>query len=247
MRLLRPNKAFQIIAHRGLSKRYPENTKAAYQAALSQQIDMLEIDLHMTQDGVLVGIHDETIDRTSNGKGAIKDYTLEALRAFNFSRQTEFAEHASIMTFDEILTLCKNFSKTLLIEVKKPKNYPNIGEQIIQKLKHHAFPMNRVIIQSFDHTFIQRLSENVPFLHYGVLVSKRKYWLKQPTFSEIAKYADFVNPNYQLINKKFIARAHAEGLKIMPYTVNDSQTAKKLIQMGIDGIITDMPDELFKL
>lgn len=247
MKLVRPNKAFKVIAHRGLSKRNPENTQLAYQAALSQHIDMLEIDLHMTKDGALVAIHDDTIDRTSNGKGAIKDLTLEALRAFNFSRQANFTVDASIMTFDEILTLCKKFSKTLLIEVKKPKNYPNIGAQIIQKLKHHAFPTNRVIIQSFDQSFIQKLAETVPYMHYGVLISKRKYWLKQPTFSEIAKYADYVNPNYQLINKKFISRAHAEGLKIMPYTVNDSQTAKKLIQMGVDGVITDIPDEIFKL
>ncbi|KIX90088.1 glycerophosphodiester phosphodiesterase [Staphylococcus microti] len=247
MKLARPSKAFKVIAHRGLSQQYPENTKRAYQAALSQHIDMLEIDLHMTKDGVLVGIHDDTIDRTSNGKGAIKELTLEALRSFNFSRQSDFAENVSIMTFDEILTLCKNYSKTLLIEVKKPKNYPNIGEQIIQKLKNHAFPTNRVIIQSFDQTFIQQMAEIVPYMHYGVLISKRKYWLKQPTFSEIAKYADYVNPNYQLINKKFIARAHAVGLKIMPYTVNDSQTAKKLIQLGVDGVITDIPDEIFKL
>ena len=247
MKLARPNKGFKVIAHRGLSQQYPENTKPAYQAALSQHIDMLEIDLHMTKDGVLVGIHDDTIDRTSNGKGAIKELTLEALRSFNFSRQSDFTENVSIMTFDEILTLCKNYSKTLLIEVKKPKNYPNIGEQIIQKLKNHAFPTNRVIIQSFDQTFIQQMAETVPYMHYGVLISKRKYWLKQPTFSEIAKYADYVNPNYQLLNKKFIARAHAVGLKIMPYTVNDSQTAKKLIQLGVDGVITDIPDEIFKL
>lgn len=247
MKLSRPNRLFQVIAHRGLSQRFPENTKLAYQAALSQHIDMLEIDLHLTKDGVLVGIHDDTIDRTSNGKGAIKDFTLEDLRTFNFNSGNEEIAEADIMTFDEILTLCKNYSKTLLVEVKKPNKYPNIGEQIIQKINHHAFPINRIIIQSFDQSFIKEIQQQVPYLNYGVLISKRKYWLKQPDFHEIAQYADYVNPNYQLVNKKFIKRAHAEGLKVLPYTVNDAQTAKKLMLLGVDGVISDVPDELFKL
>ncbi|UXR79135.1 glycerophosphodiester phosphodiesterase family protein [Staphylococcus sp. IVB6227] len=247
MKLLRPNKSFQVIAHRGLSQRYPENTRLAYQAALSQHIDMLEIDLHMTKDGMLVGIHDESIDRTSNGKGAIKDFTLEDLRGFNFNAQMKGDIDAPIMTFDEILTLCKNYSKTLLIEVKKPSKYPNIGALIIQKITHHDFPINRIIIQSFDQSFIKELQHQVPYIHYGVLISKRKYWLKQPDFYDIAQYADYINPNYQLVNKKFVKRAHDVNLQVLPYTVNDAQTVKKLIQLGIDGVISDIPDEIFKL
>lgn len=73
MKLSKPFKAFKIVAHRGLAEKYPENTKLAYQAALGRHIDMLEIDLHMTKDGALVAIHDETIDRTSNGKGKLKN------------------------------------------------------------------------------------------------------------------------------------------------------------------------------
>ncbi|QLK86262.1 glycerophosphodiester phosphodiesterase family protein [Staphylococcus sp. 17KM0847] len=247
MKLARPHKGFQIIAHRGLSRRYPENTKLAYQAALSQHIDMLEIDLHMTKDGVLVGIHDDTIDRTSNGKGAIKDLTLDQLRSFQFANQLDYTLGISIMTFDEILTLCKNYSKTLLIEVKKPKIYAGIKETLIQKIKYHPFPNNRIIVQSFDQSFIKALHQEIPYIHLGVLISKRKYWLKQPLFHEIAQYADYVNPNYQLVNRKFIQRAHEHHLKVMPYTVNDIQTAKKLIQLGVDGVITDIPNEIFKL
>ena len=84
MKIARPNQTFQIVAHRGLPEDYPENTLIAYKHALMLHIDMLEIDVHYTKDKQLVIIHDDTIDRTSNGKGKVKDYTLEELREFDF-------------------------------------------------------------------------------------------------------------------------------------------------------------------
>ena len=84
MKIARPNHSFQIVAHRGLPEDYPENTLIAYKHALMLHIDMLEIDVHYTKDKQLVVIHDDTIDRTSNGKGKVIDYTLDELREFDF-------------------------------------------------------------------------------------------------------------------------------------------------------------------
>ncbi|UEX90957.1 glycerophosphodiester phosphodiesterase [Staphylococcus ratti] len=247
MKLSKPFKSFKVVAHRGFSESYPENTREAYQAALGRHIDMLEIDLHMTKDGALVAIHDDTIDRTSNSKGAIKDFTLETLRDFDFGSWKGLNHKAELMTFDEVLTLCKNYSKTLLVEIKTPKNYPGIEKAVLQKIKNQQFPLHRIIIQSFDTKSIQTFHTLAPYLTLGVLISKRKYWLKQPPYKDIATYADYINPNYKLINRKFIKRAHQEGLKVIPYTVNDIDDAKKLIKLGVDGVITDAPDRLFKL
>ncbi len=247
MKLIQPPKHFQIVAHRGFSKMYPENTKSAYQAALGRHIQMLEIDLHMTKDDVLVSIHDDTIDRTSNHTGEIKSYTLDALREFDFGSWKEGSKKEEIMTFDEVLTLAKNFSKTLLIEIKKPHLYPGIEEAIIQTIKKHNFPFNRIIIQAFDQKSIQKLHDLAPYIQLGVLLSKRKYWLKQPSFQELAQFADFANPNFKLVNKKFISKAHQHHLKVIPYTVNRMGDAKRLIQLGVDGMISDAPNELFKV
>ncbi|MCE4966804.1 glycerophosphodiester phosphodiesterase [Staphylococcus chromogenes] len=247
MKLNKPFKEFKIVAHRGFSEQFPENTREAYQAALSRHIDMLEIDLHMARDGALVAIHDESIDRTSNSKGDVASYTLEKLRSFDFGSWKKGHKEAEIMTFDEVLTLCKNYSKTLLIEIKNPKKYPGIEKAVIQKIKNAQFPYYRVIIQSFDMNSVQTFRTLTPYIQTGVLISKRKYWLKQPPFKDIACYADYINPNYKLANRKFIKRAHSENLKVIPYTVNDMKIAKKLIQRGVDGLITDAPSRLFKL
>ncbi|MBY7663785.1 glycerophosphodiester phosphodiesterase [Staphylococcus agnetis] len=247
MKLSKPFKAFKIVAHRGLAEKYPENTKLAYQAALGRHIDMLEIDLHMTKDGALVVIHDETIDRTSNGKGEIKELTLDELRTYDFGSWKAPYQHEEIMTFDEVLTLCKNYSKMLLIEIKTPKKYPGIEEAVIQKIKNQQFPHHRIIIQSFDMKSIQRIHTLTPYIKLGVLISKRKYWLKQPPFKDIAQFADYANPNFKLVNPRFIQRAHQEGLKVMPYTVNTVDDAKHMMKLGVDGLITDAPHRLFKL
>ena len=84
MKIQKPNTSFQIVAHRGLSQKYPENTVEGFKAALMQHIDMLEIDVHFTKDKQLVVIHDDSIDRTSNQKGKVKDFTLEELKQFDF-------------------------------------------------------------------------------------------------------------------------------------------------------------------
>ncbi|MBI5972743.1 glycerophosphodiester phosphodiesterase [Staphylococcus caledonicus] len=248
MKINKPNNEFQIVAHRGLSHQYPENTIEGFKAALMQHIDMLEIDVHFTKDNYLVVVHDDTIDRTSNGKGKIKDYTLEEIRKFDFGiKHSEKFANTTISTFDEVLELFNHYSKTLLIEIKVPKQYPGIEQAVLEKLEAYHVPSHKAIIQSFDANSVKRLAELRSKYKLGLLVSKKKYWYKQPNFEEIATYASYVNPNYKLVNKKFIARAHDASLKVMPYTVNMAKNVKDLIKVGVDGVISDIPDELFKL
>ncbi len=248
MKIIKPNAAFQIVAHRGLSHRYPENTIEGFKGALMQHIDMLEIDVHFTKDKELVVIHDDTIDRTSNGKGKVMDYTLEELRNFDFGvKHSKAFSNTKISTFDEVLEVFNHYSKKLLIELKVPSQYPGIEEAVLQRLKAHQVPSHKAILQSFDTESVKRLSKLQSSYQLGVLVSKKKYWYKLPNFEEIAEYASFVNPNYKLVNKKFMTHAHENGLNVIPYTVNKAKDVKKMINLGVDGIISDIPDELFKL
>ncbi|REH80536.1 glycerophosphodiester phosphodiesterase [Staphylococcus felis] len=247
MKIMKPQPEFNIIAHRGLSQRFPENTKSAFIAALSQHIDMLEIDIHRTKDGELVVIHDETVDRTSNHKGAIKDLTLKELKRYDFGGWKSKGDYESILTFKEVIELAKNYSKCLLIEIKKPANYPNIESDVLKVIEDCAFPISRIIIQSFDQLSIQRFRSLHPTLKLGVLLSKRKYWFKQPPFEKIAQYAQYINPEYSMVNRHFMERAKLYQLEVFPYTVNTSKDVKKLIQLGVNGVISDVPDELFRL
>ncbi|MGX0909609.1 glycerophosphodiester phosphodiesterase [Staphylococcus caprae] len=248
MKIARPNHSFQIVAHRGLPEDYPENTLIAYKHALMLHIDMLEIDVHYTKDKQLVVIHDDTIDRTSNGKGKVIDYTLDELREFDFGayRGDKF-KGERIPTLDEVLDLVDHFSKTLLLEIKKPSQYPGIEEMIVEKLKERSMPKHKVILQSFDFDCVKKLAEMNLEFELGVLLSKKQYWYKLPNFKEIAKVADYANPNYALVTKRFMKHAHEEMLKVLPYTVNESKAVKKLIDVEVDGVISDIPEDIFKL
>lgn len=248
MKIARPNQSFQIVAHRGLPEDYPENTLIAYKHALMLHIDMLEIDVHYTKDKQLVVIHDDTIDRTSNGKGKVIDYTLDELREFDFGayRGDKF-KGERIPTLDEVLDLVDHFSKKLLLEIKKPSQYPGIEEMIVEKLKERGMPKHKVILQSFDFDCVKKLAEMNLEFELGVLLSKKQYWYKLPNFKEIAKVADYANPNYALVTKRFMKHAHEEMLKVLPYTVNESKAVKKLIDVEVDGVISDIPEDIFKL
>ena len=153
----------------------------------------------------------------------------------------------SIPTFDEVLDLADNFSQKLLIEIKKPSQYPNIENMIVDKLKERQISKSKVILQSFDFDCVKKLSAMNLDYELGLLISKKKYWHKLPNFKKIAKVADYANPNYQIVSKKFMQLAHEEELKVLPYTVNKLKESQKLIDIGVDGIISDVPEDLFEL
>lgn len=248
MKLNRPNQAFQIVAHRGLPQDYPENTLPGYQAALKLNIDILEIDVHLTKDEKLVVIHDDTINRTSNGKGKVKDFTYEELLNYDFSADhTNQFKNSKIPLFEEVLTLIEGSSKKLLIEIKKPSQYPNIERKLIDAITASQVPSSQIIIQSFDQQCIESISNMTQEFELGVLISKKKYWYHLPDFEAISHYAQYANPNYELVSEKFMSKAHEEGLKVYPYTVNEIQDANHLIQLGIDGVISDVPNDIFEL
>ncbi|MCD8914878.1 glycerophosphodiester phosphodiesterase [Staphylococcus simulans] len=243
-----PSEDLQVIAHRGFSIDYPENTLLAYKAALSAHVDMLEIDVHLTKDQQLVVIHDDKIDRTSNGSGYVKDYTLDELKSYDFGswKDSTFAG-ARIMTFKEVAQLVKPYKTTLLIEIKKPSKYPNIEEILLKEIEENRLDADKTIIQSFDDKSIQKIAQLTNKFKLGVLLSKKKYLFRMPNFNKLAKFCDYANPNFELVNKKFVERAHIHKLEVMPYTVNDINDIRKLIIDGVDGIITDGPNYYFDL
>ncbi|MCS5350045.1 glycerophosphodiester phosphodiesterase [Staphylococcus aureus] len=237
----------QIVSHRGLPNAFPENTMSGYRQVMELDVDMLEIDVHLTKDQHFVVIHDETIDRTSDGKGRIVDYTLSQLKSFDFGSYKDVAfKGERIPTLDEVLSLCLKFHKKLLIELKNPKLYPEIERKLLTFLEGKKVDATQVVIQSFDIECIEKLKEIGCKHDLGVLCSKRKYWYRKPNFERIAQVASYVNPNYALVTRKFIDEAHRHQLQIMPYTVNKLKTGEKLIQMGIDGLITDEPKLFIK-
>ncbi|KKI54613.1 MAG: glycerophosphodiester phosphodiesterase [Staphylococcus equorum] len=234
-----------LVAHRGIATYFPENTMIAFKAALISDIDILEIDIHRTLDNQLVVIHDDSIDRTSNGSGKIKDMTLAALQQFDYgiTKDNKF-EGETLPTLDEVIKLIQDYPQKLLIELKQPQNYPEIENELIDALNAWNLPKNKVIIQSFNQKSMKTIFDMNEGYELGVLISKKKYWYKLPPFKSIAAYANYVNPNYALVTEKFLKSAHQYRLSVMPYTVNEHEQAKSLQKLGVDGLISDNPNDI---
>lgn len=238
-------KLIEVIAHRGSAGYAPENTAAAFELAIEMKADLLELDLNRSKDNELIVIHDDTLDRTTNGRGFVASYTLEELRQLDagswFSKK--FAGER-LMTFGELLDL--SYGRVgLLIEIKGPGSYPGIEQQIADELvarnMHTAAYNKRIVLQSFDASSVERFKRILPSVLTGVLVHQREQ-VTPPRLQQYAAYANYVNMSLPLATAKTIEMIHSLGLKAYPWTVRNRAEVQPLASAGVDGIITDYPD-----
>jgi glycerophosphoryl diester phosphodiesterase len=232
------------VAHRGATGYAPENTIAAFDKGVEMKADYIEIDVQRSKDGELVIIHDNTVDRTTDGTGYVKDLTFEQIRSLDAgSWKGEQFTGEKIPTFDEILD--RYHGKTgILIELKSPELYPGIEGQVAQKLKERNLdkPQNeKIIIQSFNFESMKITNSLLPKVPIGVLTSNRAHTTEQ-ALNEFATYADYFNPSYGIVSKELVDQVHSLGMKIQSWTVRSHEAAQFLLDMNVDGIITDYPD-----
>lgn len=223
-------------AHRGDSGRAPENTLAAFELALNAGADLLEFDVQMTRDHIPVVIHDEWVDRTSNGHGRVTDLTWAELKKFDFANNwgPEFTG-CRLPSLDEVLELGAGRCQ-MNIEIKNgPVFYPQIEETIIDRVKaHHC--REQVIISSFDHHAISRCHHLDPGIRLAYLISHLPLeigvWL--PTFRLYA-----LHPYFAYVTRDLVKECHQLGLKVNVWGTNNPADWAKLAGWGIDGIISD--------
>jgi glycerophosphoryl diester phosphodiesterase len=232
------------VAHRGATGYAPENTIAAFDKGVEMKADYIEIDVQRSKDGELVIIHDTTVDRTTDGTGSVKNLTFEQLRSLDAgSWKGEEFKGEQIPTFDEILD--RYHGKVgILIELKAPELYPGIEAQVAQELKERNLdkPQNeKIIIQSFNFESMKITNSLLPKVPIGVLTSNRAHTTEQ-ALKEFAAYADYFNPSYGIVSKELVDQVHALGMKIQSWTVRSQEAADFLLEMNVDGIITDYPD-----
>ncbi len=238
-------RAMLTVAHRGASGYAPENTIASFDKAIELKADFIEIDLQLSKDGQLVVIHDESVERTTNGKGNIRDLTYQELR--NLDAGSWFHESFSgekIPAFDEVLD--RYIEKCgLLIELKSPALYPGIEQKVADVLASRGLIANQqsnVIVQSFDTNSMKLFRQISPAMPIGVLVKFTPRGISNAQLKDFKSYADYVNPNKRLVTKKLISRIHEQNMKIIPYTIRDRKTAQAFMRLELDGITTDYPD-----
>ena len=232
----------EIFAHRGASGTYPENTIAAFKEAARLPVFGVEFDVHMTADGELVVIHDESIDRTSNGTGYVKDMSLAELKTFDFGSwfSSDF-KGETIPTLSEVFDVFAATDHKLNIELKSDIfPYEGMVEKVLDHIAERQME-SRVIISSFDHTAIQTVKRFNPeietaALFMEVLVHPLDYLNKIPTDALHILFPAAIRPS--------IEEVIASGMPVRTFTVNDETYAKTLKQAGVQAIFTDYPEKM---
>lgn len=246
-RNLRKSNSVMKIGHRGAAGYCPENTFASFKQALEMGVDYLEIDVQMTKDGELVVIHDPTVNRTTNGKGKVKDFTLQEIQSLDAGSWfgPKFAGE-KIPAFNEFL---KEYAgKTgLVIELKKPELYPGIEEKVANELKKRKLDItedNKIIVQSFDRESLKLFHTLLPSIPIGVLVKYSGRGISKKELLSFSQYASYVNPKITMVNQRLIRRLHHHGFKTIIWTVKNKYEMKAIENFQLDGIVSDFPDYL---
>jgi len=228
--------ALQIIAHRGGPTNAPENTLAAFRNAITQGADWLEFDVQMTKDRVLVVIHDETVDRTTDGTGAVHDLTLEQIRSF------DAGQGERIPTFEEVLELVKTNGVKILPETKSAHLYPGVEEKLLQDLEQANY-LEQTVIQSFEADSLDKLARLNPDAKLCALYGLWKFSVSSPPGD-----AQYVCPMAEmlLLNPGMIRQAHQEGRQVFIwFEVIENPFGLSFMRFfGADGLIVDDPISL---
>ena len=230
----------KIWAHRGASGYAPENTLEAFELAIEQKADGIELDVQMTKDGELVVIHDETLDRTGNGTGRVQDYTLQELKALNFNKTHPEYASVKIPTLREVYELVKPSGITVNVEMKTGVYfYPGICGKVLELAKEMEME-DRIWYSSFNHSTLVTLKKLDPTVRTGILYADG--WLNVPEYASRIQ-AEALHPAYyNLQYPGFLAEAKQKGLKLHVWTVNDNDMMEYLAKEGVDAIITNYPD-----
>lgn len=246
------------ISHRGASGYAPEHTLPSYELGDQMGGDYIELDLQMTKDGELIAMHDETLDRTTNGTGQVKDHTLEEIKSLDAGSwfNTAYPEKAKdeynglqVQTLQEVIEhFGKN--KNYYIETKSPDVYPGMEEKLLEILKDYNLtrqngPSSRVIIQSFSEESLQKvhnLNENIPLVQ--LLDYKGTATITDEELDHYSEYAAGLGMSYKKINQDYVQKVREHDLLIHPYTVNNKEDMKQLLEWGVTGMFTNYPDVL---
>lgn len=251
------------IAHRGASGLAPEHTFAAYDLALKQGADFIEQDLQQTSDGTLVVLHDETLDRTARGpaencSGPVVTKTLEQIKTcdvgswFN-ERHPERAQEEyvglRIPTLEEVLRRYRHRTN-YYIETKNPDKGNRMEERLVALLEeyHLLRPAQRrwqVLVQSFSPASLLRVRALEPSLPLIQLFSSRETSESiQARLDAVAEYAVGIGPSKTDVDSALVQAAHARCLDVHPYTLNEREEMRALIDLGVDGMFANFPARL---
>lgn len=220
-------------AHRGASSEAPENTLVAFMRAVEVGVDGIELDVHLSQDGIPIVIHDESLERTTDGSGLVTDWNSEALRQMDAGGwfSDEFAGE-SIPSLSEVLQIFSAHTR-INIEIKDIR----AGEAVLALLTN--FQQADVVVSSFNLSLLKMIRGAAPDLPLAVLIDHGNWRPAVALAHQIAAVA--VHPNVDLVSRPLVAACRALNLPVHVWTVDDPDQARSLTRMGVSGIFTNDP------
>ncbi|MDX1357877.1 MAG: glycerophosphodiester phosphodiesterase [Clostridia bacterium] len=249
-----------VIAHGGAKDLFPENTMVAFDGAMEIGVDMLEIDVCLTKDNVLITHHDKTIDDMTEGIGLVRDYTYEELKAFNFGAGFKDLDgnnpyenvHVSVTKLADVFMKYPDILYN--VEIKDGGETGEIAASILYQLIREYNLQDQILVPSFSDETINHfraITDN------SVMTSSAREETKKFIYFHLAQADNLIfdieyeamqlplsNSGINLATKAIIRDAHRRNIAVHYWTIDDKETMRKLILMGVDGIITDRPDLL---
>lgn len=249
----------RVMAHRGGRKLWPENTVTAFGGAVALGVDVLEMDVHGTKDGAIVVLHDDTVDRTTDGEGFVRNFLVSEIKALDAGYRWSpdngitypYRDQGILMpTLEEVL---KAFPKSYYnIEIKQSQ--PPIVTKVCEMLRDHD-ATERVLVASFNPDTIQAFREACPevataasedevrILFFLSLLHLEGIYSPKAEALQVPEYFGRIH----LVTRRFVNAAHRCGMEVHVWTVNDLDDMRRLLDLNVDGIITDAPDLLLEL
>jgi glycerophosphoryl diester phosphodiesterase len=222
------------IGHRGAAGYEPENTLRSFQRAVQLGADMVELDVHLCASGELVVIHDDTVDRTTDGSGSVGGMTLGELRALDAGKGEK------IPTLDEVFTALQGRA-AVDVELKGLGTAEPVYELVDGLVRRRRWALSDVLVTSFDWGMLEELRSLSDRIRLGPLVYKEPFRALR-FVPEIRAHS--VNPFHEYVDAGYVREAHRLGLAVYPWTVNEAADIERVKGLGADGVISDYPDRV---
>lgn len=222
------------IGHRGARAHVAENTLESIKKAMELGVDGVEIDVFKCKSGEMVVIHDETVNRTTNGKGKVEGFPLKELKSFVVEGKYKIA------TLQEVLDLL-DANYILNIELKGTNTAEGVNDIVIDYIENRGWKKDQFIISSFKWDELRDFYKLNPEIPIGILTEEDP--LKATNIAREVN-AVAIHPYFKYLNKKVVDAIHDEGLKVYTWTVNNPEDIQKMLNAGVDAIITDFPERI---
>jgi glycerophosphoryl diester phosphodiesterase len=244
----------RVAAHRGGALLWPENSLLAFANALALGADLLELDVHLTADGEVVVIHDPTLERTTTGRGPVREQRLADLAPLRLRARDGTVTAEPVPTLGQVLDLLAPSRAELLLEVKvddRKHRYPGIEGKVLAALRERGLAA-RTFVMAFEAPTVARVRELDADIRTVLLVARGQVEPSRTSAEEVARWvrdvkATALGIDYRRLDAPVVAAARRAGLTVATWTVNAEADIRQVIGLGVDIVISDRPDLALRL